>query len=165
MPRKRGDFVAAADRDPRDGRVHDHEGRGQLCVPILPDLAERLRLHPMVDHNTALYQTGYTIPVDAQEAGTGISASARALTIRTILDPRTLPEDLKRPGHLFPLVAKEGRPAQAGHTEAAVDLARLAGRKPAGVICEILDGTGVAGRGGSPRSPASSACRSCRSRP
>lgn len=143
-----GDFVAAADAvTPEMVAFMITEGRGQLCMPILPDLAERLQLHPMVDQNTTLHQTGYTVPVDAQDAGTGISASARALTVRTVLDPRTRPEDLKRPGHLFPLIAKEGGVLRrAGHTEAAVDLARLAGRRPAGVICEILDGTGVASR-------------------
>lgn len=143
-----GDFVAAADAvTPEIVEFMITEGRGQLCMPILPDLAQRLDLHHMVDHNTAPYQTGYTIPVDHKSCRTGISAAERARTIQAIIDPATKPTDLVRPGHLFPLIAKEGGVLRrAGHTEAAVDLARLAGRKPAGVICEILDGIGVASR-------------------
>jgi 3,4-dihydroxy 2-butanone 4-phosphate synthase/GTP cyclohydrolase II len=143
-----GDFVAAADAvTPEIVEFMITQGRGQLCMPILPDLAERLDLHRMVDHNTAPYQTGYTIPVDHNSCRTGISAAERARTIQAIIDPDTRPSDLVRPGHLFPLIAKEGGVLRrAGHTEAAVDLARLAGRKPAGVICEILDGIGVASR-------------------
>jgi len=101
----------------------------------------------MVEHNTAPHQTPYTIPVDHISCRTGISAEERARTIRAILDPETKPADLVRPGHLFPLVAKEGGVLRrAGHTEAAVDLARLAGLTPAGVICEITDGIRMAGR-------------------
>ncbi len=143
-----GDFVAAADAVTAEMvEFMITQGRGQLCMPILPDLAQRLELHRMVDHNTAPYETGYTVPVDHRSCRTGISAAERATTIRAILDPATRPADLVRPGHLFPLIAKEGGVLRrAGHTEAAVDLARLAGRAPAGVICEVLDGTGVASR-------------------
>jgi 3,4-dihydroxy 2-butanone 4-phosphate synthase/GTP cyclohydrolase II len=118
-------------------------GRGQLCMPILPEVSERLRLHPMVDTNTAPLGTSYTVPVDHRSCRTGITASERACTIQSICDPKSLPADFVRPGHLFPLVAKEGGVLRrAGHTEAAVDLARMAGLMPAGVLCEILDKTG-----------------------
>src|SRR6059058_3252324 len=101
----------------------------------------------MVGSNTDTNRTGYTISVDHQSCRTGISASERARTVRAIIDPETKPGDLVRPGHLFPLVAKEGGVLRrAGHTEATVDLARLAGLTPAGVLCEILDGIHVASR-------------------
>ncbi len=143
-----GDFVAAAERvTPETVAFMITHGRGQLCMPILPETAARLQLGPMVDHNTAPHQTPYTVPVDHVSCRTGISATERSRTIHAILDPTTRPEDLVRPGHLFPLVAKEGGVLRrAGHTEAAVDLARMAGLSPAGVICEVLDGTGVASR-------------------
>jgi 3,4-dihydroxy 2-butanone 4-phosphate synthase/GTP cyclohydrolase II len=143
-----GDFVAAAEKvTPEIIAFMITQGRGLLCMPILPEVAGRLELGPMVDHNTAPQQTPYTIPVDHKSCGTGISALARARTVVAILDPATKPSDLVRPGHLFPLVAKEGGVLRrAGHTEAAVDLARLAGLTPAGVICEICDGVGMAGR-------------------
>jgi 3,4-dihydroxy 2-butanone 4-phosphate synthase/GTP cyclohydrolase II len=143
-----GDFVVAAEKaTPEIIAFMITHGRGLLCMPILPETADRLRLNPMVEHNTAAHQTPYTVPVDHVSTGTGISAEARARTVQAILDPATRPGDLKRPGHLFPLVAKEGGVLRrAGHTEAAVDLARLAGMIPAGVICEITDGIGMAGR-------------------
>ena len=118
-------------------------------MPIMPDLAARLHLRQMVDpaSNTAPYHTPFTIPVDHVSCRTGISAEERARTIRAIIDPKTVPDDLVRPGHLFPLVSKEGGVLRrAGHTEATVDLARLAGLAPAGILCEILDGIGVASR-------------------
>jgi 3,4-dihydroxy 2-butanone 4-phosphate synthase/GTP cyclohydrolase II len=143
-----GDFVAAAElATPEIVEFMISQGRGLVCMPILPELADRLQLHPMVDHNTSPHRTPYTVPVDHVSCHTGISAEERAFTIRSILDPKTRPKDLVRPGHLFPLVAKEGGVLRrAGHTEAAVDLARLAGLQPAGVICEITDGTKMAGR-------------------
>ena len=143
-----GDFSAAAEKiTPEIIAFMITHGRGLLCMPILPEVASRLNLHPMVDHNTAPHQTPYTIPVDHVACRTGISAEERARTVRAILDPATRPADLVRPGHLFPLVAKEGGVLRrAGHTEAAVDLARLAGLTPAGVICEITDGIRMAGR-------------------
>lgn len=143
-----GDFIAAAEMaTPEVIEFMITHGRGQLCMPILPELATRLDLPPMVTRNTAPHETPFTVPVDHKSCRTGISAEERARTVRAILDPETRPEDLVRPGHLFPLVAKEGGVLRrAGHTEAAVDLARLAGLRPAGVLCEILDGTGVAGR-------------------
>lgn len=143
-----GDFVAAADRiTPETIAFMITHGRGQVCMPIMPDLADRLELSQMVSQNTAPHKTQFTIPVDHKSCRTGITAEERALTVRAILDPKTLPSDLVRPGHLFPLRAKEGGVLRrAGHTEATVDLARLAGLTPAGVICEILDGTGRASR-------------------
>ena len=107
-------------------------GRGQLCMPIMPDLARRLELHPMVETNTAPHRTPFTVPVDHASCRTGISAEERALTIRAIIDPATRPTTWPtRPP--LPLVAMEGgRLRRAGHTEATVDLARLAGLAPAG---------------------------------
>lgn len=143
-----GDFVAAAEKvTPELVEFMITHGRGQLCMPILPEIAKRLELHPMVAHNTAPHRTPFTVPVDHASCRTGISAEERALTIRSIIDPATEPSDLVRPGHLFPLVAKEGGVLRrAGHTEATIDLCRLAGLAPAGILCEILDGIKVADR-------------------
>ncbi len=143
-----GDFVVAADlATPETIAFMITHGRGQLCMPIMPDLARRLELHPMVETNTAPHRTPFTVPVDHASCRTGISAEERSRTIRAIIDPNTRPDDLVRPGHLFPLVAMEGGVLRrAGHTEATVDLARLAGRQPAGVLIEILDGIHVASR-------------------
>jgi 3,4-dihydroxy 2-butanone 4-phosphate synthase/GTP cyclohydrolase II len=139
-----GDFICAAEKvTPATVNFMITHGRGQLCMPILPEVSERLRLHPMVDTNTAPLGTSYTVPVDHRSCRTGITAAERACTIQSICDPKSLPADFVRPGHLFPLVAKEGGVLRrAGHTEAAVDLARMAGLMPAGVLCEILDETG-----------------------
>jgi 3,4-dihydroxy 2-butanone 4-phosphate synthase / GTP cyclohydrolase II len=143
-----GDFVVAAEKaTPETIEFMITQGRGQLCMPIMPDLARKLELHPMVETNTAPHRTPFTVPVDHVSCRTGISAEERSRTIQAIIDPRTSPDDLARPGHLFPLVAMEGGVLRrAGHTEATVDLARLAGLKPAGVLCEILDGIHVADR-------------------
>lgn len=143
-----GDFVVAAEKaTPETIEFMITHGRGQLCMPIMPVLARRLELHPMVGTNTAPHQTPFTVPVDHVSCRTGISAEERSRTIRAIIDPKTCPNDLVRPGHLFPLVAMEGGVLRrAGHTEATVDLARLAGLQPAGVLCEILDGIHVADR-------------------
>ena len=143
-----GDFVVAAEKaTPEAVEFMITHGRGQLCMPIMPDLARRLELHPMVETNTAPHRTPFTVPVDHVSCRTGISAEERSRTIRAIIDPATRPDDLVRPGHLFPLVAREGGVLRrAGHTEATVDLARLAGLQPAGVLCEILDGIHVASR-------------------
>ncbi len=143
-----GDFVVAADKvTPETIAFMITHGRGQVCMPIMPELAARLDLQPMVERNTAPHQTPFTVPVDHKSCRTGITASERALTVRSILDPQTKPADLVRPGHLFPLLAKEGGVLRrAGHTEATVDLARLAGLTPAGVLCEILDGVDRASR-------------------
>ncbi len=139
-----GDFVCAAEKvTPEMVNFMITVGRGQLCMPILPDTAQRLNLPPMVDANTTPLGTSYTVPVDHRSARTGITAQERAFTIQEIMNPQSKPSDFVRPGHLFPLIAKEGGVLRrAGHTEASLDLARLAGLQPAGVLCEILDETG-----------------------
>ncbi|MHB8897632.1 MAG: 3,4-dihydroxy-2-butanone-4-phosphate synthase [Thermoguttaceae bacterium] len=139
-----GDFICAAEMvTPDIVNFMLMHGRGQVCMPILPDVCQRLDLPPMVEDNTAPLRTSFTVPVDHRTARTGITAQEKATTIRAIVDPDSKPSDFVRPGHLFPLEAKEGGVLRrAGHTEAAVDLARLAGLKPAGVLCEILNETG-----------------------
>ncbi len=139
-----GDFLCAAQLATAESvNFMISMGRGQLCMPILPELSQRLALHPMVEANTAPLGTNYTVPVDHCSTRTGITAAERARTIQAICDPTSKPADFNRPGHLFPLVAKEGGVLRrAGHTEAAVDLARLAGLLPAGVLCEILNDSG-----------------------
>jgi len=139
-----GDFVCAAEKaTPEVVNFMIRHGRGQLCMPILPETARRLDLPLMVETSSAPLGTAYTVPVDHKSARTGITAAERAATIAAILAPASVPSDFVRPGHLFPLVAKEGGVLRrAGHTEAAVDLARMAGLEPAGVISEILDDTG-----------------------
>jgi 3,4-dihydroxy 2-butanone 4-phosphate synthase/GTP cyclohydrolase II len=110
---------------------------------VLPEVARRLELPPMVETNQTPLGTAFTVPVDHVSARTGITAGERATAIAAILDPTSKPQDFVRPGHLFPLIAKEGGVLRrAGHTEATVDLARLAGLQPAGVLCEILDTEG-----------------------
>jgi len=139
-----GDFVCAAETvtDVQVNFMLQH-GRGQVCMPILPETCKRLELAPMVSHNTAPLQTAFTVPVDHITNKTGITAQERAATIRAIIDPNSKPTDFVRPGHLFPLEAKEGGVLRrAGHTEAIIDLVRLAGMLPGGVLCEILDDTG-----------------------
>jgi len=139
-----GDFVCAAETvtDEQVNFMLKH-GRGQVCMPILPETCKRLELVPMVAHNTAPLQTAFTVPIDHISNRTGITAQERAATIRAIIDPNSKPADFVRPGHLFPLEAKEGGVLRrAGHTEAIIDLVRLAGMLPGGVLCEILDETG-----------------------
>lgn len=139
-----GDFICAAEKiTPQIVNFMITHGRGQLCMPILPDVCERLKLGPMVEANNAPLGTSFTVPVDHRTAKTGITAQERAATILAIADSESKATDFVRPGHLFPLVAKEGGVLRrAGHTEAAVDLARLANLRPAGVLCEILDENG-----------------------
>lgn len=127
--------------------------RGLICVPLPAARLDTLKLQPMIDPSASLSSapgrdTAFTISVDAKRGtSTGISAKDRAVTIKALIDPKTKPEDLGRPGHIFPLRAKEGGVlVRAGHTEAAVDLARLAGLRPAGVICEILNADGSMSR-------------------
>jgi 3,4-dihydroxy 2-butanone 4-phosphate synthase / GTP cyclohydrolase II len=139
-----GDFICAAEKvTPEIVNFMIREGRGQLCMPILPDVAERLKLPQMCDENSAPLGTAFTVPVDHRTSRTGITAQERSTTIQAIVDPASKPSDFVRPGHLCALVAKEGGVLRrAGHTEAAVDLARLAELSPAGVLCEILDEQG-----------------------
>jgi 3,4-dihydroxy 2-butanone 4-phosphate synthase/GTP cyclohydrolase II len=135
-----GDFVVAAEHaTPEVINLMIREGRGLVCLALTAERARALGLEPMVAQNTDPNGTAFTVSVDHRSCGTGISAFDRAATIRACLDPATRPSDLRRPGHLFPLVAREGGVLRrAGHTEAAVDLARLAGLEPAGVICEVV---------------------------
>ncbi len=139
-----GDFVCAAEKaTPEIVNFMITNGRGQLCMPILPEVSERLKLAPMVEANTSFLGTSYTVPVDHKSCRTGITAQERSCTITSIIDPASAPGDFVRPGHLFPLVAKEGGVLRrAGHTEAAVDLARMAGLAPGGALCEVLGADG-----------------------
>ncbi|MCS6989021.1 MAG: bifunctional 3,4-dihydroxy-2-butanone-4-phosphate synthase/GTP cyclohydrolase II [Chloroherpetonaceae bacterium] len=142
-----GDFVTAAENaTPEMVNFLTKEGRGLICVPMTRERAQRLELDMMVSQNTSLHETAFTISVDSRLPGTttGISAFDRAITIQQLADDRAKPSDFARPGHIFPLRAMDGGVLRrVGHTEAAVDLARLAGFKPVGLICEILaeDGT------------------------
>lgn len=145
-----GDLIMAAELvRPEDVNFITREARGMLCISITEERARALDLDFMVEENTALHATPFTVSVDARHGTTtGISAFDRAHTIRTIIHPTTRPNDLARPGHIFPLIARKGGVLQrAGHTEAAVDLARLAGLEPAGVLCEIMAGDGTMARG------------------
>jgi 3,4-dihydroxy 2-butanone 4-phosphate synthase/GTP cyclohydrolase II len=141
-----GDLVMAAEKvTPEAINFMAKYGKGLICMPIIGERLEELKIPMMVQDNTSLHGTAFTVSVEARNnVTTGISAYDRAATIKTILDPETKPEDLARPGHMFPLRAREGGVlVRAGHTEAVVDLARLAGLYPAGIICEIMadDGT------------------------
>ncbi|MDR1959904.1 MAG: 3,4-dihydroxy-2-butanone-4-phosphate synthase [Planctomycetaceae bacterium] len=139
-----GDFICAAEMvtDEMVNFMLTH-GRGQVCMPILPEICRKLELPPMVQTNTAPLQTAFTVPIDHISCKTGITAQEKATTIRAAVDPNCKPSDFVRPGHLFPLEAKEGGVLRrAGHTEAAMDLTRMAGLTPAGVLCEILNETG-----------------------
>jgi 3,4-dihydroxy 2-butanone 4-phosphate synthase / GTP cyclohydrolase II len=136
-----GDFLTAArNATPETINFMVRHGRGLVCAPITQKRARELNLEPMVSHNTTSHETNFTVSVDLL-AGctTGISASDRSKTTLALIDPATKPEDLGRPGHIFPLIAKDGGVLRrTGHTEAAIDLAVLAGFEPAGVICEIM---------------------------
>jgi 3,4-dihydroxy 2-butanone 4-phosphate synthase/GTP cyclohydrolase II len=146
-----GDFVMAAEGvTPEAVNFIVRRGRGLLCQALSADSARRLELPLMTDENTSLHETAFTLSVDARAGTTtGISAFDRAVTVRALADPRTRPEDLARPGHIFPLIAAEGGVlARRGHTEAAADLARLAGFAPSGILCEILDEDGAMARMG-----------------
>jgi 3,4-dihydroxy 2-butanone 4-phosphate synthase/GTP cyclohydrolase II len=145
-----GDFIAAARKvTPEVVNFMSKHGRGLICVPLLEERCDALGLELMVNNNTALHETAFTVSVDLLGHGctTGISAHDRAKTIQALIDPSTKPEDLGRPGHIFPLRAKKGGVLRrTGHTEAAVDLARLAGFEPAGVLVEIMNEDGSMAR-------------------
>lgn len=145
-----GDFLAAAEMvTPQMINFMATHGRGLICTPITESRCKELDLHMMVGSNTDPMETAFTISVDLKGNGvtTGISASDRAKTIKSLIDPNTKPWDLSRPGHIFPLKAKEGGVLRrTGHTEAAIDFARLAGLKPAGVIVEIMNEDGTMAR-------------------
>ena len=144
-----GDFIGAAETISADlVNFMATYGRGLICVPMKRDRTEALGLDMMVEANTGLYNTPFTVSVDyRRNTTTGISAADRALTIRALADTNTVPEDLARPGHVFPLRAQDGGTLRrAGHTEAAVDLATLAGLQPVGVLVEILNEDGTMAR-------------------
>jgi 3,4-dihydroxy 2-butanone 4-phosphate synthase/GTP cyclohydrolase II len=141
-----GDLIMASEMvRPEDVNFITREARGMLCVSITEDRAKELQLDYMVEKNTTSHGTPFTVSVDAALGiTTGISAFDRAQTIHTIVNLSTRPEELARPGHIFPLIARDGGVLRrAGHTEAAVDLARLAGLKPTGILCEIMDDDGT----------------------
>ncbi len=124
-----------------------HKARGLLCVAVSEEIANRLNLHPMVPENQSTYMTNFTVSIDHKDSGTGISAFNRALTITKIVDENSVASDFRRPGHIFPIVARAGGVLiRAGHTEGSVDLMRLAGLKTASVICEILNNDGSMAR-------------------
>lgn len=144
-----GDLIMAAECvTPDDVNFITKHARGLLCCPMSPERADELALDFMSPRNTALHGTAFTVSVDAVHGTTtGISASDRAVTIRALADPKTKPEDLARPGHIFPLRAVPGGVLRrAGHTEAVVDLLKLAGMQPVGVLCEILNEDGTMAR-------------------
>ena len=144
-----GDFIAAAEKiTPEIINFMAKYGRGLICLPLTEKRTKELDLDQMVGDNTALHGTPFTVSIDAKQGTTtGISVHDRAKTILTAIDPQIAPNDLARPGHIFPLMAKDGGVLRrAGHTEATVDLARLAELYPAGVLCEIMDDDGTMAR-------------------
>ncbi|MBD8070317.1 bifunctional 3,4-dihydroxy-2-butanone-4-phosphate synthase/GTP cyclohydrolase II [Bacillus sp. PS06] len=140
-----GDFIALADKATPDViNFMIKHGRGLVCTPITEELAEKLQFMPMVNDNTDSHGTAFTVSIDHKSTTTGISTFERSTTIQELLNPNAKATDFKRPGHVFPLIAKKGGVLRrAGHTEAAIDLARMCGSEPVGVICEIIkeDGT------------------------
>ncbi len=144
-----GDIVLAAEKiTPEWVNFMAKHGRGLICLTLTEQRAAELDLPLMVRDNSAQFQTAFTVSIEAREGvTTGISAADRATTIRVAVDPRSTARDLSRPGHVFPLIAREGGVlVRTGHTEGSVDLARLAGLRPAGVICEILKDDGTMAR-------------------
>ena len=145
-----GDFLAAAESiTPEIVNFMAMHGRGLICAPITEKRSKELNLNPMVGNNTDPMETAFTVSVDLIGSGvtTGISASDRSKTIKALVDKKTRPHDISKPGHVFPLIAKEGGVLRrTGHTEAAIDFARLAGFKPAGVIVEIMNEDGTMAR-------------------
>ncbi|RZL68365.1 MAG: bifunctional 3,4-dihydroxy-2-butanone-4-phosphate synthase/GTP cyclohydrolase II [Pedobacter sp.] len=145
-----GDFITAARNvTPEVINFMSKYGRGLICAPLIEDLCNDLQLDLMVQNNTVLHQTPFTVSVDLIGHGctTGISTHDRAKTVQALIDPKTKPEDLGRPGHIFPLKARrEGVLRRTGHTEATIDIARLAGFEPAGVLVEIMNDDGTMAR-------------------
>lgn len=138
-----GDFVAAAEKATPEMVNFVMRGRGDFCMSVLPDVAKRLEIVPLVESNTTRLETAFLTPLDHVSVRTGITAEERARTVRAIVDPESRAADFVRPGHVHLLLAKEGGVLRrAGHTEATVDLVRMAGLTPAGMLCEILDQDG-----------------------
>jgi len=143
-----GDFVALADTvTPAVINAMATYGKGLICTPISQNIATTLDLHPMVAHNTDNHGTAFTVSIDHVDTTTGISAFERALTIEKMVAQDAKPAQFRRPGHIFPLIAKDGGVCERrGHTEAAVELAKLAGHTHAGIICEIMSADGQMAR-------------------
>lgn len=143
-----GDFIVLAEKaTPQAINFMATHGRGLICTAITEERAQKLNLHPMVDVNTDPHGTAFTVSVDHKTNATGISAFERSITVTSLVEEESVAEDFKRPGHTFPLIAKAGGVLQrSGHTEAAVDLAKLCGAAPAGVICEIMNEDGTMAR-------------------
>ncbi len=143
-----GDFVALAEHaTPEVINFMALHGRGLICTPVHASIANHLNLHPMVEQNTDAHHTAFTVSIDHVTTTTGISAFERSTTMLAMLNKDATPEEFARPGHVFPLIAKEGGVLERpGHTEAAVDLAKLADSEPAGVICEIMNVDGSMAR-------------------
>lgn len=143
-----GDLIMAAEKvTPDDVNFMIKEARGLICAPLTRQYAKRLNISLMVNQNDSVHETAFTVSVDCNNGGTGISTSDRAETLNILASEETRPEDLARPGHIFPLISKPGGVLQrAGHTEAAVDLSVLAGLKPVGAICEVLNEDGTMAR-------------------
>ena len=145
-----GDFLAAAEKTtPELINFMATHGRGLICAPLTEKRCKELGLHSMVSNNTDPMETAFTVSVDLRGHGvtTGISAADRAKTVLSFVNPDTKPHDLARPGHIFPLIAKQGGVLRRiGHTEAAIDFARLAGFQPAGIICEVMNEDGTMAR-------------------
>ena len=143
-----GDLIMAAEKvTPQAINFMAKYGGGLICMPIIKDRLNELNIGMMVTENTDIHKTAFTVSIDANETTTGVSAYERAFTIKKVLDQKSKPEDFNKPGHVFPLEYKKGGVlVRAGHTEAAIDLVKLAGLYPAGVICEIMNEDGSMAR-------------------
>ena len=143
-----GDFLLAAeDASPENINCMAMYGRGLICTPMTKKIADRFELDLMVANNTSSHTTAFTVSIDHEKCDTGISANDRSLTITELCNPKAVASDFQRPGHVFPLIAKDnGVLERRGHTEATVDLCRLAGKTEVGVICEIMNDDGSMAR-------------------
>src|SRR5215813_13100323 len=139
-----GDLTIAAEKvTPEAINFMARYGRGLICLSMTPERLDELEIPLMVSQNSSRFETAFCVSIEAKDTSTGISASDRAATVRAALDPATRPSELARPGHMFPLRSRTGGVmVRAGQTEAAVDLARIAGLYPAGVICEVMNEDG-----------------------
>ncbi len=143
-----GDLIMAAEKCTADDITFmANYGKGLICTPVSTSIARQYQLDPMVKDNDSVHSTAFTVSIDSVHGGTGISSADRALTVKTLVDDNMGAADLCRPGHIFPLIARDGGVMERpGHTEAAVELSTMAGFKAAGVICEILNPDGTLAR-------------------
>ncbi|MCR5613936.1 bifunctional 3,4-dihydroxy-2-butanone-4-phosphate synthase/GTP cyclohydrolase II [Treponema sp.] len=139
-----GDFICAAEfASPENINLMAQKGKGLICMPVSKEIADRLELFPMTSKNTDNHETAFTVSIDHKNTTTGISAYDRSLTAKKFSDKKSKPKDFRKPGHMFPLIAKDGGVLERnGHTEATVDLCRLSGLNPAGICCEIMSDDG-----------------------